>query len=78
MAVGRTVTIVTSWTALLTDDEKISVGQNLRNGSGRVVATSKNISCTALLLDEVHAIVDPNTSLEPPPTVVNLPLIRVP
>ena len=82
VAVGGTVTIVTSGTALLADDEQISVGQNLRNGSGRVVATSKNISCTAMLLDEVHRIVapDPNANdpLEPPPTAVNLPLIRVP
>jgi hypothetical protein len=79
VAVGQTVTISTSGTALLTEDETIGGLPNLRNGSGRVVATTKNIACTAMLLDELHEIVDPlvNPNI-PPPTVVNLPLIRVP
>ena len=78
-AVGGTVTIVTSGSALLTDDEQITLLPNLRNGSGRVVATSKDIACTAMLLDELHGIVDPLVCPScPPPAVVHLPLVRVP
>ncbi len=80
--VGATRTIATSGTALLTEDALITLLPNLRNGSGRVVATSKTISCSALLLDEVHAIVDPllcpTCATLPPPAVAHLPLIRVP
>jgi hypothetical protein len=77
--VGATVTVGTSGTAVLTENTTITALPNLRNGSGRVVATSKNIACTAMLVDELHEIVDPliNPNI-PPPTVVNLPLIRVP
>ncbi len=76
---GATRTIVTSGTVLLTDDKRITGLPGLRNGSGRVVATSKSISCTAMLVDEVHAIVDPLLCPTcPPPAVVHLPLIRVP
>jgi hypothetical protein len=73
------VTVGTSGTAVLTENTTITALPNLRNGSGRVVATSKNIACTAMLVDELHEIVDPliNPNI-PPPTVVNLPLIRVP
>jgi hypothetical protein len=79
VAVGATVTLGTSGTALLTENATITALPNLRNGSGRVVATTKNIACTAMLVDELHEIVDPliNPNI-PPPTVVNLPLIRVP
>ncbi len=78
-AVGATRTIATSGTVLLSDDHQITLLPNLRNGSGRVVATSKSISCTAMLVDEVHAIVDPLLCPTcPPPAVVHLPLIRVP
>lgn len=77
--VGATRTFATSGTALLTEDALITLLPNLRNGSGRVVATSKTISCSALLLDEVHAIVDPLLCPTcPPPAVAHLPLIRVP
>ena len=77
--VGATRTFGTSGTVLLTDDSQITGLPNLRNGSGRVVATSKTISCSALLVDEVHAIVDPLLcSTCPPPAVAHLPLIRVP
>lgn len=79
VAVGSTVTIATSGTALLTEDLAITALPQLRNGSGRVIASTKNVSCTAMLLDELHAIVDPLIcSTCPPPMVVNLPLIRVP
>ncbi len=79
VAVGATRTITTSGTVVLSDDHQITGLSNLRNGSGRVVATSKTISCSALLVDEVHAIVDP--VLCPtcqPPVLAHLPLIRVP
>ena len=84
VAVGRTVTIGTSGTAVLHEDATITLnlggsGMNsLRNGSGRVVGSTKNISCTAMVLDELHDIQDPAVSSLPPPTVVNLPLTRVP
>ncbi len=78
VAVGRTVTIATSGTALLTEDAQIPGLPSLRNGSGRVLATTKNVSCTAMVLDELHQIVDPAFFSDPPPTVVHLPLIRVP
>ena len=83
VAVGQTVTIATSGTALLTDDAQIPGLPALRNGSGRVVATTKNVSCTAMVVDELHEIHDPldpldPQALDPPPTAVHLPLIRVP
>ncbi len=79
VAVGATRTITTSGTLVVTDDHRITGLPNLRNGSGRVLATSKTISCSAMLVDEVHAIVDP--VLCPtcqPPALAHLPLIRVP
>ena len=79
VAVGATRTITTSGTVLLTDDHQITLLPQLRNGSGRVVATSKTISCSALLVDEVHGIVSPLLCPTcPPPAVAHLPLIRVP
>ena len=79
VAAGATRTISTSGTVLLTDDHQITLLPNLRNGSGRVVATSKTISCSALLVDEVHGIVDPLLcQFCSPPALAHLPLIRVP
>ena len=83
VAVGATRTIATSGTALLTEDALITLLPQLRNGSGRVVATSKTIACTAVVVDEVNEVVDPLICLlggacPPPPTLVHLPLIRVP
>jgi hypothetical protein len=78
VAVGQTVTFATSGTALLSQDQILTGVPNLRNGSGRVVATTKNVSCTAMVLDELHAVEDPLLSPEAPPTVINLPLVRVP
>ena len=81
---GKTVTIGTAGTAVLHEDQTLTLntagtGANqLRNGSGRVVGTSKNISCTALVLDKLHTIEDPATSSLPPPPVANLPLIKLP
>ncbi len=81
---GRTVTAGTAGTAVLHEDQTLTLntagnGVNiLRNGSGRVVGTSKNISCTAVLVDKLHTIQDPAVSSLPPPPFANLPLIKVP
>lgn len=78
VAVGGTVTFATSGIAVLAEDVSISGLPSLRNGSGRVVASTKDISCTAMIADEVHIVENPLVSSDPPPTVVNLPLIRLP
>ena len=81
---GTTVTMGTGSTMVLHEDKTIALNANgngadlLRNGSGRIVATSKSIACTALIADKLHAIVDPAVSSLPPPPFTNLPLIRVP
>jgi cysteine-rich repeat protein len=74
VAVGATVTIATSGTALLTEDSTIAGLPTLNNGSGRVVATSRKVGCNGLLLDELHGIEDPAVSTAPPPTVVRAPV----
>jgi len=84
VAPGKTVTVGTAGTAVLHEDQTLTLntagsGANLlRNGSGRVIGTSKSISCTALVLDRLHTIQDPATSSLPPPAIANLPLIKVP
>ncbi len=84
VAPGTTVTMGTGSTMVLHEDKTIALNANgngadlLRNGSGRIVATSKSIACTALIADKLHAIVDPGVSSLPPPPFTNLPLIRVP
>jgi len=78
VAMGATRTIVTSGTVLVTDDEQITGLPALRNGSGRVVATSGTISCSAMVVDELRAIALPGPQSEAPPAVVHLPLIGGP
>jgi len=51
---------------------------SLSNGSGRVVATAKSITCTAMVADKLHAIADPTISSVPPPPFTSLPLTPVP
>ena len=85
VAPGRTETIATGATVTFHEDADITLNgagsgaNNLRNGSGRIVASSANISCSAMLADKLHAIQDPavfpNASS---PTVVSLPLVRTP
>src|SRR5262249_47761031 len=82
---GQTVTISTAGTAVMHEDAIMvfnTAGNglpNLRNGSARVVATSPNVFCTALLVDKVHTICNPAAPCSlPPPTVVNIPLVRIP
>ena len=81
---GVTVTVGTGSTVAFHEDKTITFnasgnGANeLKNGSARVVGTSKNIACTAIIADRLHTIVDPAVSSLPPPPFTNLPLIRVP
>lgn len=85
VAPGRTQTIGTGATVTFHEDVDITLNgagsgaNNLRNGSGRIVASSGNIACSAMLADKLHAIQDPavfpNASS---PTVVSLPLVRTP
>ncbi len=81
---GVTVTVGTGNTVEFHEDKTITFntsgnGANeLKNGSARVVGTSKNIACTAIIADKLHTIVDPTVSSVPPPPFTNLPLIRVP
>ena len=77
VAEGATVTVATATTAVLTEDVVITGLSNLKNGSGRIVASTTNISCAAMLVDQLHVIEDPAQSSDPPPAIVNLPLIRV-
>jgi len=85
VGVGQTKTIGTGSTAVLHEDAVISTlgpggnGTNsLSNGSARVVATAKSITCTAMLADKLHAIADPTISSVPPPPFTSLPLTPVP
>lgn len=85
VAPGRSETITTGATVVFHEDADITLNNagsganNLRNGSGRIVATSGNLSCNAMLVDKLHAVQDPavfpNAAA---PTVVNLPLVRTP
>jgi|SRR5262245_3562810 len=81
---GKTVTFGTAGTAAFHEDQTLTLngagsGANLlRNGSGRVVGTSKNLLCTAFVLDKLHAVADPALSSVPPPPFTGLPLSKVP
>jgi hypothetical protein len=84
VGVGKTVTVGTAGTAQLHEDQALTLnaagsGVNvLRNGSGRVVATSKNLICTAVVVDKLHTVQDPATSSLPPPSLAQLQLIKLP
>jgi len=84
VGVGKTVTVGTAGTAELHEDQVITLNGAgnattvLRNGSGRVVATSKNIICTAVVADKLHTVQDPATSSLPPPSLAQLQLIKLP
>jgi hypothetical protein len=82
---GKTVTVGTAATVAFHEDQTLTLNTagngmaTLRNGSGRVVGTSKNLLCTAFVLDKVHAIADPATcSTCPPPPFTAIPLLKVP
>src|SRR5262245_31886621 len=84
VAAGATVTVGTGGTAILHEDQSLTLNgagnalQQLRNGSARIVSTSKSISCTALLIDKFHIIQDPALGTQAAPTIANLPLIKLP
>lgn len=84
VAPGVTITFTTGGTILFHEDVSLVLNlagsgvSKLRNGSARIVSTSKSISCTAMLVDKLHQIVDPLTSIEASPTLANLPLIKLP
>jgi len=84
VGVGKTVTVGTAGTAELHEDQVITLNAAgnattvLRNGSGRVVATSKNLICTAAVVDKVHTVLDPATSSLPPPSLAQLQLVKLP
>jgi hypothetical protein len=66
--VGATKTVATGGTAILHEDQTLSLNlagsglPTLRNGSARIVSTSTSIACMALLVDKFHIIVDPALS----------------
>ena len=68
VASGRTITVATAGTAVLHEDQTLSLNllgnglPQLRNGSARIVSTSTGISCVGLLVDKFHIIVDPALS----------------
>ena len=84
VAPGATITVGTSGTAILHEDQTLTLNaagnavNQLRNGSARIIGTSKNISCTAMLVDKLHSILDPAVSSQPPPTMANVPLTKLP
>jgi hypothetical protein len=84
VAPGATVTVGTSGTVILHEDQTLTLNaagtaaNQLRNGSARIIGTSKNISCSAMLVDKLHTILDPAVSSQPPPTMANVPLTKLP
>jgi len=84
VGVGKTVTVGTAGTAELHEDQTLLLNtagsglNNLRNGSGRVIATSKNIVCNAVVLDKLHTVQDPAVSWLPPPSLAEIQLVKLP
>ena len=75
VGVGATGTLATGGTAVLTEDEVIPMLPILGNASGRVVASEKGILCTAMVVDELHAIEDPLACPScPAPILVSVPV----
>ncbi len=72
--VGATVTIATSGIAGFTEDERIRFLPQIRNGSGRIVATTREFLCVAIAVDEFHIVEDPAISMNAPPTLLPLPV----
>ena len=84
VGVGKTVTVGTAGTAVLHEDQTLTLNTAgsgvglLRNGSGRVVGTSKSIACNAIVADKLHTVQDPAVSSLPPPSLAQLQLIKLP
>src|SRR5262249_59756780 len=85
VAPGKTVTIGTAGTAQLHEDATMALNTagnglpQLRNGSGRIVATSPNGFFTPLVAAQLRTIRAPAGPLRPPPpTTLTTPLVRIP
>ena len=75
VAVGATRTIGTAATAVLTEDHQILLLPGLRSGSGRIVASERNVFCVGMLVDEVHEILSPAICPTcPPPGLASAPV----
>ncbi len=72
--VGGTTTIGTGSTAVLTENATIAALPKVASGTGRVVATSASVVCTALLVDRLHVIVAPGISSARPPRLARVPV----
>src|SRR2546422_1047534 len=65
VAPGATVTLGTGPVAVLHEDQTLTLNtagsgmNNLRNGSGRVVASGAPLGCVAFAVDRLHTIEDP-------------------
>src|SRR2546422_2816850 len=74
VAPGATVTLGTGPVAVLCEDQTLTLNtagsgtNNLRNGSGRVVASGALLGCAAFAVDRLHTIEDPMgcPSCQPP------------
>lgn len=66
LAGGETVTIGTGSTAGVHEDRVITLSASVKNGSARIVSTSKKIDCTAFIADQVNS---------PPTTMMSLKVL---
>jgi hypothetical protein len=63
LAPGTTKTITTGSTAAFHEDQTLALpAASLRNGSARIVSTSKSIACSAFITDQIS---DPPISMMP-------------
>lgn len=80
---GRTVTIGTGGTAVLHEDALVTIEPasglaDLANGSGRVVANpGATVRCVAFAADLFHHVVDPASSSERTPGILNVDVTTV-
>src|SRR5213594_2348126 len=81
VAPGRTVTFGTGAVAALFEDQALTLNtagsgaDNLRNGSGRVVASGAPLGCVAFAVDREHTIEDPAVCPTcQPPSLTTVPL----
>src|SRR5213593_419584 len=82
VAPGVTVTFGTGAVAALHEDQTLTLNtagsgtNNLRNGSGRVVASGAPLGCVAFAVDHQHTIEDPAVcGTCPPPSFATVPLL---
>src|SRR5436309_12079341 len=82
VAPGVTVTVGTGPVAALHEDQTLTLNtagsgtNNLRNGSGRVVASGAPLGCIALAVDHLHTIEDPAVCPTcQPPRLTTVPVL---